>query len=677
MKILLRFLAASGIAWGLGACSSDSNEPGDPTEIHLGAGRFNTLDGSFEYTPISDGDELEVLFGIQGGSHVWVMLRVQPAPTSSVDVRVAVSTADSMLGYLNVVLKPDAFTIEEDSALTPALAIILDHAVLVDFGSTVTILAEATVSGETTLLHQDVVLVDGSRLGLTPDSVEPLYPLEIDTPTPPRFELEALVGGPVGCGGLRDIYGDERLEVLLLDSGRIELLTWGDQGGWDVVESVFSAQIAGRTQCAVDDFNGDGWNDIIIVATQTGVLLRGDGAGGFEEVPDAFPQLPSTYEGDVLSTSGPSTGAVAILDVDQDGLPDVFIGQSKDQGAQLFTSDGCRAGEDGGVMCGVPGVDYPGMTNTVLRNTGGRFEIIQASGAEGHFQSQCAGTWDVNRDGYLDLFVCNDGGSSRLYLGDGDGGFSDATEAFGLLEGTHGMGIAVADFNLDGQTDVYVADIARPSVWRGDVSGFRVAPTAWHLGNADQWGWGVEAADLDNDGDMDLLVSSHITGDEDWDPASFGEISPLVADYPRAPTFMAHINDGAGGFTSEDAAGLGPRSEGGPIRLAVGDINGDGALDALSLLRREEPLVLWGTPSPNNGWISVSAPPGSVVEYCTPSRCIAQPLIGGGSYGVVRPHRLHVGLGLDQEATVRVEWPAGTWTDLGVVQSGALVEFRP
>ncbi|MFT6396056.1 MAG: hypothetical protein ACJAYU_000798 [Bradymonadia bacterium] len=141
---------------------------------------------------------------------------------------------------------------------------------------------------------------------------------------------------------------------------------------------------------------------------------------------------------------------------------------------------------------------------------------------------------------------------------------------------------------------------------------------------------------------------------------------------------MAHINDGTGVFTSKDAAGLGPRSANGPVRLAVGDINRDGALDAIvATIADDELAALWGTQPPNNGWISVGAPPGSIVEHCTPSRCSAQPLIGGGSYGAVRPHRLHLGLGPAQEAIVRVEWPAGTWTDLGLVQSGDWVEFRP
>ncbi|MFT6396057.1 MAG: hypothetical protein ACJAYU_000799 [Bradymonadia bacterium] len=58
--------------------------------------------------------------------------------------------------------------------------------------------------------------------------------------------------------GLRDIYGNERLEVLLFGRDRAELLTWGDEGGREVVEIELSEEIGGWSHSAVDDFDEDG-----------------------------------------------------------------------------------------------------------------------------------------------------------------------------------------------------------------------------------------------------------------------------------------------------------------------------------------------------------------------------------------------------------------------------------
>ena len=264
------------------------------------------------------------------------------------------------------------------------------------------------------------------------------------------------------------------------------------------------------------DLDGDGHRDLALAAGPNLVVAYGDGEGVFAE------QV-------TLSAGGPEqVYALSAADPDLDGDLDLYAGRYALEG----------------VMHGVPTPYHDasnGSTNTFWRNEGrGRF--VDATDEVGlganNTQFTLAAVWDdFDLDGAPDLYVVNDFGRNNLFHNDGRGRFEDLAETAGALDIGAGMGASVADYDLDGDPDIYVTNMfsapgmritgqadrfmdgehAEVHGWyrkhargnsllrnRGDgsfedVTGeARVAPA--------RWAWGGLFCDLGNDGFEDLVV---------------------------------------------------------------------------------------------------------------------------------------------------------------------------
>ena len=236
--------------------------------------------------------------------------------------------------------------------------------------------------------------------------------------------------------------------------------------------------------------------------------------------------------------------------------------------------------------------------NQLLRNKGdGTFaDVSKASGTDHRSWSVSAAFADVNRDGWLDLYVTNylryslDGNApcfsaagaidyctpdsyqplpDRLYVNRRDGTFTDVTVASGIArESGPGLGVATADFNRDGWIDIYVANDGKENeLWLNRQNGTfenaaLLSGVALPATGKAEASMGVDAGDLDDDGDEDLFVTE-LTG----------EGSNLF------------VNDGSALFEDRSApSGLGPASV--PFTgFGTGwfDFDNDGRLDLLSV----------------------------------------------------------------------------------------------
>jgi hypothetical protein len=272
---------------------------------------------------------------------------------------------------------------------------------------------------------------------------------------------------------------------------------------------------------ALFDYDGDG--DLDLYCVQGGPLGRTAAVPGLGDRlyrNDLDPKTGRLRFTDVTEASGiRSRGygmGVAAADVDNDGRVDLYV---------------TRFG-----------------SNQLWRNRGdGRFEdVTAAAGADEPRWSTSAAFLDYDRDGWLDLFVTNyvdfriashracqastgrrdycaptvyRGEPDRLLHNRGDGRFEDVTGAAGILSAYgNGLGVVTADFDGDGWIDLYVAnDRQHNRLWRNRGDGrfedtALLAGVAVNMEGQPEASMGVDAGDIDNDGDEDLFMT-HLTGE--------------------------------------------------------------------------------------------------------------------------------------------------------------------
>src|SRR5216110_1692179 len=248
---------------------------------------------------------------------------------------------------------------------------------------------------------------------------------------------------------------------------------------------------------------------------------------------------------------------VAIGDIDNDGLPDIFFTGNM-VSSRLYLNKGNMRFEDITQSAGVTTTRWATGVTMVDINDDGYLDIyVSVSGPPwskpedranllfinngDHTFTEAAARYgiadtgftthavflDYNGDGHLDLFLLNDspkdfvrtghpagvrstslGGYNRLYRNNGDGTFTDVSREAGILKDVgYGLGVAVADLNGDGRPDIYVSNDVEPNdvlyVNNGDGT-FTNKAAAW-LKHASFAGMGVDIADFNNDGRPDIL----------------------------------------------------------------------------------------------------------------------------------------------------------------------------
>lgn len=400
---------------------------------------------------------------------------------------------------------------------------------------------------------------------------------------------------------------------------------------------------------AVGDFNSDGWLDIYV--TSLGLppkpfaigqhkLFVNNGQGGFVDRAVQFGvhvSNPNRAEG---------TGA-AWGDYDLDGDLDLCVT------GWLFREIG----------------------NRLFRNDGGTFTDVTASAGVFPPDLDVRGFApyfiDMNGDRYPELLIAADYETSKFYLNNGDGTFTDATDDTGTGLDGNGMGQAVADFNNDGMLDWYVTSIYTPDPF-GQVPGtgnflytatgpLAYVDTAGPAGLKDTgWGWGAVATDLDNDGDQDLISTNG------WDNKE---------EFTGEKTYL-HFNNGDTTFTEQaEPAGLQHYGEGRGMARFDYDLDGDqdviifSDVDPVHLYRNElNPSTRLGA-----NWLQIAldtdgdariAPDGmgAFIRVTSNGQTQLSFIAGGCNYLSQDELVAHFGLGFAATATVEVTWPNGVVT---------------
>lgn len=435
----------------------------------------------------------------------------------------------------------------------------------------------------------------------------------------------------------------------------------------------------GQAVC-IGDFDNDGWDDLFVSYFGKNALYRNLGNGTFADVTDKA--------GVGVNKTRWGSGS-AFVDYDKDGDLDLFIASYIDLDLKTAPTPETGPCLYKGLMvaCGPPGL--PGGANTLYRNNGnGTFsDVSDASGIR-----KTTGTYglgvlvaDFDNDGWPDIYVANDSEPATFYHNNRNGTFTDVgLESGAAYSGDGkpqaGMGVTAGDFDADGLLDIFKTNFSgdTSTLYRnlGKMTFDDVTFTSGIGVNTRFLGWGCGFFDPDNNGWLDiLLVNGHV----------YPEVEKLKSDagYAQRKVLYRYLRNGRfedvtekiGGALTENTASRG---------LAFGDFDNDGDLDiAINPVNENVSLIRLDSKTGNN-WIAVKvlglksnrSGIGARITCKTSERTQFDDVRSGGSYYSQNDLRVHFGVAKATTASIEVKWPSGTVDTLRDVPVNQTVVIR-
>jgi enediyne biosynthesis protein E4 len=423
---------------------------------------------------------------------------------------------------------------------------------------------------------------------------------------------------------------------------------------------------------AVGDFDNDGFEDIYVTGYGGNTLYHNNGDGTFTDV--------TARAG--VAAGGWSTSA-GFFDYDNDGKLDLFVARYLEWS---FDADRfCGEHRPGGRSYCHPD-NYGGITNVLYHNNGdGTFtDVSQKAGvANPTGKSLGVAFADFDGDGWTDIYVANDSAQCFLYRNNHDGTFTDVslTAGVGFNEDGKtfaGMGVDFSDYDNDGLPDIIVTDLSdqRYMLYRNNGDGtFTDVTNASGIGRATlkYSGWSARLVDLDNDGWKDLFVAQGHVMDNI-------EVTSPNLKYLQPPLFLRNLR----GRFSEAGAGPALKTPWAGRGAAFGDLDNDGDIDIVVANIGQRAYILRNDGGNRNGWIGIRTRGrrsnrdgiGCRVKVISASRLAQYYTINTAvGYLSASDKRLIVGLGPDKMAKlVEIRWPAGATQRFENVPAGKMIE---
>jgi enediyne biosynthesis protein E4 len=497
----------------------------------------------------------------------------------------------------------------------------------------------------------------------------------------------------VGCGvAFFDYDNDGWLDILVLSGMRTEeqdlqtsnRLYKNNRDGTftDVTEKAGLIRRGWASAVTIGDYNNDGYEDIFITYYGQNVLYRNNGDGTFTDVTKEAGLL---YEGSIRWGSG-----CTFVDYNRDGHLDLFVANYVDLSVGKIPQPGenpyCNF-NGVPVNCGPRGLAIP--HNFLYENQGdGTFrEVTAQSGVTKATRTYAmtAVAADFNNDAWTDIYVASDSTPSLLFLNQQNKAFvEEGVERGAALseDGVEqaGMGIAIGDYNLDGNLDIFKTHFAGDTngLFRNDgEASFTDVTIASGLGVETRYTcWGTGFADFDNDGWPDLAV---VTG------SVYPEVETKFPEYPlKTPRFIFR-NLGNGRFEElMEEAGPGITAAHCSRGCAFGDFDNDGDVDMVIINLNEPPSLLRNDLKGNRNWLKVllvgtksnTSAIGSRVLVKYGGKVQAQAVMGQSSFYSVDDRRLHFGLGSNTHADLEIHWTNGLVERFSGVEANRLVTIK-
>ncbi|MBM4091011.1 MAG: CRTAC1 family protein [Planctomycetes bacterium] len=433
-------------------------------------------------------------------------------------------------------------------------------------------------------------------------------------------------------------------------------------GGWRFVDVTLQAGV-GDTGFGLGvtaaDFDNDGFCDLYLNNSGPNVLYRNNGDGTFTDVTEHA----GVGNGDLVGAG------TAFLDMDADGDLDLYVANY----LKFDVNEHVQRTVQGFPSYPSPR-DFEPVADTLFRNDGdGTFtDVSEASGIRG-----VAGTGmgmvcaDADDDGDTDVFVLNDFGENFFFRNDGAGNFEEVGLLVGLANDGFGqqnasMGVDCGDLNNDGLLDFFMTDYQTelPVFYRNLGNGrFEDATHETQAGISvfPYVNWGTGIVDFDNDGHRDIYIANGHTEDN-------VDLYDSSTAYRVRDTVLRNTGDGRFRDVSDTCGdGLDPvlSSRG----TGFDDLDNDGDVDGVVLISREKPVILRNENRNGNHWLQIQLrgtsvnrdAVGSKVTVVAGDLTLVDEVHSGRGYQSHHGMRLHFGLGKRNSIDrVEIRWLGGT-----------------
>ena len=502
--------------------------------------------------------------------------------------------------------------------------------------------------------------------------------------------LTEIMGG--GCAFF-DYDNDGWMDIFILGGRLLESIPAGasnrlyhnnrDGTFTDVTEKAGLIDAGWAVGVCVGDYNNDGFEDLFVTYFGQNRLYRNNGDGTFTDV---------TAHAGLSSPTTRFGSGCAFIDYNRDGWLDLFVSNYADVDLDKMPTPSLERPncnyEGVPVNCGPRGLPFP--THLLYRNNGdGTFtDVSKESGVAALHDGYglTAAAFDIDEDGWPDIFIACDSTPSLALMNNHDGTFREEALLRGLALSSDGqemagMGVSVADYDCDGHLDVVRTHYMNQAIglYHNDGKGeFEdVTAQAGLIHERRFVSWGVGMLDFDNDGNPDIF---YVTGQV------YPELEPVLPKYPRKGPRIIFRNHGNGTF-EELPDGAQPSLDERHVSrgCAFGDFDNDGDLDIIIMNQNEPPTLLRNDAPAGNRWIKIRlrgtksnrSALGSRVVVRAGARVQVQETMSQTSYVSSNDPRLHFGLGSAETVDIEVRWPLGatqTYKNVATNQLITLVE---